>query len=80
MHWWKVRRNSDTKILSEKIIYLGDKSNSDNLEYIYICVFIKLTMTSMLNCNQFSMWRKNTDEKEKEKEREKRQNLDENCV
>lgn len=78
MHWWKVRRNSDTKILSEKIIYLGDKSNSDNLEYIYIYVFIKLTMTSMLNCNQFSMWRKNTDEKEKE--REKRQNLDENCV
>lgn len=39
MHWWKVRRNSDTKILSEKIIYLGDKSNSDNLEYIYICIY-----------------------------------------
>lgn len=40
MHWWKVRRNSDTKILSEKIIYLGDKSNSDNLEYIYIYICI----------------------------------------
>lgn len=40
MHWWKVRRNSDTKILSEKIIYLGDKSNSDNLEYIYIYMYL----------------------------------------
>lgn len=40
MHSWKIRRNSDTKILSEKIIYLGDKNNSDNLEEIHVYVYL----------------------------------------
>lgn len=79
MRSWKIRRNSDTKILNEKIIYLGDKSNKaitwkKKYIYIYVCIYkIDSTTISMfkLHPHGFSTWRKKHGRKRKRKRREK---------